>query len=129
MNDATPRRHPVHRAGPDRHRGAETVAVDDFAVEQIGHGGKADMRMRPNVNAVAGLEHSRTEVVEEDERSDHARACRRQRARLLKAAEIDSTRYNDLLDDVACARITGNGIFGREKAHARLLAAVRSVRV
>jgi hypothetical protein len=129
MNDAAPRRHPVHCAGPDRHRGAEAVAMDDFAVEQIGDGGKADMRMRPNVNAVAGLEHSRTEVVEKDERSDHARACRRQGAVHLKAAEVDRAGYHHLLNDVASARITGNRIFGREKAHARFLAAVCSVRV
>ncbi len=35
-------------------RGAEAVAMHDLAVEQIGDGGEADMRMRPHVDAVAG---------------------------------------------------------------------------
>ncbi len=35
-------------------RGAETVAMHDLAVEQIGDGGKPDMRVRPNVDALAG---------------------------------------------------------------------------
>ncbi len=69
--------------------GAETVAMHDFAVEQIGDGGEPDMRVRPHVDAVAGAEHRRSEMIEEDERPDHARARRRQRAMHLEAAEID----------------------------------------
>ena len=68
MHDAAPGRHPVDGAGPDRQRGAEAVAMHDLAVEQIGDGGEPDMRMRPHVDAVAGLEHRRAEMVEEDER-------------------------------------------------------------
>ena len=105
MHDAAPGRHPIDGARPDRQRGAEAVAVHDLAVEQIGDGGEPDMRVRPDVDAVAGLEHRRAEMVEEDEGSDHARAGRRQRAMDLKAAEIDRARYDQLLDRVACGRI------------------------
>ena len=48
--------------------------MHDLAVEQIGHGGKPDMRVRADVEAVAGAELRRTEMIEEDEGADHARA-------------------------------------------------------
>src|SRR4029077_18242996 len=86
MHDAAAGGHPVDRAGPDRYRGAKTVAMHDLAVEQVGDGGKADVRGRPHVDAVTVLEHRRAEMVEENERPDHARAPRRQRAMHLEAA-------------------------------------------
>ena len=55
MHDAAAGGHPVDLAGPDRHGGAEAVAVHDLAVEQVGHGGEPDMRMRPHVDALAAL--------------------------------------------------------------------------
>ena len=54
-------------------RGAEAVAMHDLAVEQVGDGGEPDVRVRPHVDAVAGLEHRSAQVIEEDERPDHAR--------------------------------------------------------
>ena len=80
MDDAAPGRHPVDFARADRSDGAETVAVHDLAVEQIGDGREPDMRMRPHVEPGAGAEVRRPEIVEEDEGPDHARARRRQRA-------------------------------------------------
>ena len=74
MHDAASGRHPVDFARPDRHRGAEAVAMHDLAVEKIGHGGEPDMRMRANVEPVAGAKFRRPEMVEKDERPDHARA-------------------------------------------------------
>ena len=53
MGDAAARRHQVHGAGLDFRDIALAVAVHDAAVEQIGDGGKADMRMRPHVHALA----------------------------------------------------------------------------
>src|SRR6516165_2107122 len=117
MHDAAARCHPVHRAGADRHRGAERVAMHDLAVEQIGDGGEPDMRVRPHVDAVAGLEHRRAEMIEEDERSDHARASRRQRAMHLKAAEIDRARYDQLRDGVARWGAAEGGVLAGEEAH------------
>ena len=65
MHDAAPGRHPVYFTRPDRHGGAETVAVHDLAVEQIGDSGEPDMRMRAHVESVAGAEFRRPEMVEE----------------------------------------------------------------
>src|SRR5580692_388981 len=120
MHDAAAGGHPVHRAGPDRHRGAKTVAMHDLAVEQVGHGGKPDMRVRPHVDAVAGFEHRRPEMVEEDERPDHARATRWQRAMHLEAAQIDRAWHDELLDGVARWRIAEAGVLAGEKAHGSL---------
>ena len=87
------------------------VAVHDLAVEQIGDGGEPDMRMRPHVEPVAGAEFRRPEMVEEDERPDHARARRGQRAPHRKAvAEIDRARHHDVGDrlaGVSCRRPAG----------------------
>ena len=101
MHDAAAGGHPVDFARPDRHRGAETVAVHDLAVEQIGDGGKPDMRMRPHVEPVAGAEFRRSEMIEEDERADHARSRGRQRAAHREVAEIDRARHDHLSDRVA----------------------------
>src|SRR5580700_7265735 len=117
MHDAAACGHPVHGAGPDRHRGAKAVAMHDLAVEQVGDGGKPDMRVRPHVDAVAGLEHRRPEMVEEDKRADHARLPRRQRAMHLEAAEIDRAGHDHLLDGVARWRIAEAWVFAGEKAH------------
>src|ERR1700689_3128526 len=120
MHDAAAGGHPVHRARPDRHRGAKTVAMHDLAVEQVGDGGEPDMRVRPHVDAVAGLEHRRAEMVEEDEWPDHARLPRRQRAMHLEAAEIDGARHDHLLDGVARWRIAEAWVLTGEKAHGSL---------
>ena len=72
MNDAATRGHPVDLAWTDRGGGPEAVAMHDLAVEQEGDGGEADMGMRPHVDALAGAELRRPEVIEEDERPDHA---------------------------------------------------------
>jgi hypothetical protein len=43
--------------------------MEDSAVEQVGHGGEPDMRMRPHLHAVAARRNvHRAEMVEEDER-------------------------------------------------------------
>ncbi len=72
MNDAFAGRHPVDLAGPDTLRVAETVAVENFAREQIGHGRQPDMRMRANIQSAAGGESHWTHLVEEDERADRS---------------------------------------------------------
>src|SRR4029077_2026229 len=95
----------------------------DFAVEQVGDGGEPDMRVRPHVDAVAGLEHRRAEMVEKDERADHARAARRQRAMHLEAAEIDRAWHDHLRDSVARLGIAEARVFAGEKAHDALLVA------
>ena len=117
MHDAAPGGHPVDLAGPDRHRGAEAVAVHDLAVEQIGHRGEPDMRMRPHVHAGPGAEFHRAEMVEEDERPHHARLRARQRAADFEAAEIDRARHDHMLDRVALEGVAGGGVLRRKEAH------------
>src|SRR3954465_13169698 len=46
VRDAAPRRHQVHRTRLDFADVALAVSMQDAAVEQIGHGGETDMRMR-----------------------------------------------------------------------------------
>jgi len=72
MNDAVPGGHPVDVARRDRLHGAEAVAVQDFALEQIGDRRQADVRMRAHVDSGTRREIRRTHVIEKDERADHA---------------------------------------------------------
>ena len=96
--------------------------MHDLAVEQVGDGGEPDMRMRPHVEAVAGLEHGRAEMIEEHERADHARLRRRQRAAHREAvAEIGGARHDHGLDRVALEFVAGGGVLAGEETHADLL--------
>src|SRR6516165_7694856 len=119
MDDAAARRHPIYRAGADRHGAAETVAVDDFAVEQISNGGEADMRMRPYIDALAGAENRGPEMIEKNKRANHARARRGQRPPNLQSAEIDGARHDDVRNCIARGRVTETGVLSREKTHQR----------
>ncbi len=72
MDDAPARRHQIHIARRNHHLRAKRIPVADFAVEQIGDGGKADMRMRAHIEHLAGRQDRRAHLVKEDER---ARPC------------------------------------------------------
>ena len=118
MHDAAAGGHPVDLAGPDRHRGAEAVAVHDLAVEQVGDGGKADVRMRPHVESAAGAEFGRAEMIEEHERPDHARLRRGQRAPHGEAvAQVGGARHHHLLDRFALERVARGGVLAGEETH------------
>ena len=73
--------------------------------------------MRPHVEPGAGAEFRRTEMIEEDERADHALACRGQGAPHREAAEINAARNDRELDRVGARRIAERRIIGREEAH------------
>ena len=88
VDDAAARDHPVHRARPDRLHRAEAVAVQDLALVEVGERGEPDMRVRAHVEAAAGAERGRTDVVEEDERPDHPPLDLRKHAADGEAAEI-----------------------------------------
>ena len=122
MGDAAARRHQVHRAGLDFLDVALAVAVHDAAVEQIGDGGKPDMRMRAHVHALAGHELHRAEMIEEDEGADHLALAVRQRAAHLKSvAEIAGARHDDKFQRVAGFGIAEHGIVVGKPAHGVLL--------
>ena len=120
MRDAAAGGHQVHGAGLDLLDVALAVAVHDRAVEQIGDGGKPDMRMRPHVHALARHELHRAEMIEEDEGPDHLPLAMRQRAPHRKAvAEIARARHDDEIERVAGLGIAEHGIVGGEPAHVR----------
>ena len=75
-----------------------------LALEQVGDGGEADVRMRPHVDAVADQELGRPHLVEEDEGPDHLLLRRGQRAAHLEAAEIAGARHDHVLDGIAGVR-------------------------
>jgi hypothetical protein len=92
--------------------------VHDRAVEQVGDGGKADMRMRTNVHALAGDELHRSEMVEEDERPDHLPLAMRQRTPHHEAiAEIAGAGYDDEIERITGFGIAEHGIVRRLPAH------------
>ena len=91
--------------------------MHDLAVEQIGDGGKPDMRMRAHVESVAGAEFRRTEMIEEDERPDHARARRGQRAAHGEVAEVDGARHDHLTDGIALIGIARLGVLAGKETH------------
>src|SRR5262249_43930801 len=117
VHDAASRRHPIDLARTNGGSGAEAVAMHDLAVEQEGDPGKADMRMRPHVDALARAEMRRPEMVEEDERADHAPPGVRERAADVEMADIDAARHDDEIDGIGGAGITSRRILAREKAH------------
>src|SRR5262249_6063183 len=112
-----PRGHPIDLARLNRHRIPEAVAVQDLAVEQERHGGKPDMRMRPHIDALPGAKDRRTEMIEEDERTDHSPVDMREPAPHFEAAEIDGPRYDHVLDRLAGGRVAGCRILAAEIAH------------
>ena len=121
MHDAAPGRHQVDVARMDGGKAAEAVAVHDLAVEQERHGGEPDMGMRPHVDALAGAELDRPEMIEEDERADHAALDVGQRAADREAAEIDAARHDHEIDGVGGRRVAGGRIRVGRETHGELL--------
>jgi hypothetical protein len=107
MHDALAGGHQVDFARPDRQRRSEAVAVEDLAVEQVGDGGEADMRMRAHVDALSKLELGGSHLVEEDEGADHLLADRGQGAPHAETAEVFRRRHNDLFDGLAGPGVAG----------------------
>src|SRR5258708_17335182 len=64
VHDSGARGHPVHLPGPDLLTKAQVVVVVDFAVEKVGDGRQADVRMRPHVDPLTGLESRWAHVIE-----------------------------------------------------------------
>ena len=111
MGNAAPGGHEVHRAGGDLQRIALAVAVHHGAVEQVGDGGKPDMRVRPHVEPLPGDELNRPHLVEEDERTDHLPFAVRQRAAHGEAvAQIAHARNDDELERIAGALVAEHGV-------------------
>src|SRR6516165_934520 len=111
MRDASAGGHQVHGAGRDFLDMTLAVAMHDAAVEQVGDGGKANMRMRPHVHALAGHELHGTKMIEENEGADHLLLAVRQRAAYRKSiAEVAGARYEDKFERVAGGGVAEHGI-------------------
>jgi hypothetical protein len=121
MDDPASCRHQVDVARPDHQFGAETVAVLDLTVEEVGDGGKADMRMRLDVEGFTGAQQRRAHAVEEDEGADEATLTARQRAADSKVADVARSRDDQVLDGVAGKAIAGLWICSGEEGHGGLL--------
>ena len=77
VRDAASGRHPIHFARPDRLRRRKTVAMNDFAFEEIRDSGEIDMRMRPHVEAFARRQMRRSHLIDENKRTNHLPLRRR----------------------------------------------------
>lgn len=101
--DNTPARcHPVYIAGVDIEIISQTVLVAHFAAEQIGHSGKADMRMRANIDAGSRFELRRTDDIKKSERPHHPPLGVRQHATNGKAAKVVHAGFDDDLNWHVC---------------------------
>ncbi len=67
MDDAAACGHPVDVARPDNLLAAEAVTVGQLALEQIGDGGEADLRMGRNVQPLPRSQCRRSHVIEKHE--------------------------------------------------------------
>ena len=102
MHDALAGGHPVHRAGADDEVAADAVLVGNRALEQIGHGGKPDMRMRAHIETLARRIADRAEMIEEDERAHHAALVEGQDASHLEPApQVAHARPDHQVDKLA----------------------------
>jgi hypothetical protein len=72
--------------------------VVDFALEQIGDGGEADVGMGPYIDPVPGGEIGGPHVIEEDEGADHAVCGKGQHPPHLEPAEVLLPRGDDEFD-------------------------------
>ena len=117
MDDAATSGHQVHIARRNHHFRAERIAVADFAVEQVGHRRKADMRMRAHVEHLAGAQDGRAHLVEEDERANHAALRRRQRAAHFEAAYVLGGGEDHGFDQVRGGAVAGGWVYAGEEAH------------
>jgi hypothetical protein len=88
MGDARAGRHPIDLARPDRLDEAQAVAVQDFALEQLGQDRQAYMGMGPHIHALAHRKDGQAQLVEENERPDHAPPWRGQVAAALFSASF-----------------------------------------
>jgi hypothetical protein len=99
MGDPSSGGHQIHRARLDPLVNAEAVAVVDRSGEQIGDGRKVDMRVRPDVDALPGIEMRRPHLVEEDEGADHGSLLVRKRPVDLESAKVVSDGRERLEDE------------------------------
>ena len=95
--------------------------MHDFAVKQIGDGGKTNMRMRPHIHAGAQQKFGGTHLVEENKRTDHLPLRGGKRPPHLEAANVPRARHDHGLDGFAREFIAGLRVFGGVPTHDAIL--------
>src|SRR5215203_588735 len=117
MHDAAAGPHPVDRPWFDGPFGAQTVAVQDLTLKQVGDSCQVDVRMGTHIDSLVCQELGRAHLIEKDERSNHLPFEGRQRASDLHLAKVHRARNNQRLDGVRAGAVTGNGIRAGTPAH------------
>jgi hypothetical protein len=79
------------------------------------------MRVGPHVDALAGAEFRRSEMIEKDERPDHAALDMRKRAPHGEMAKIDAAGHHDEVDGVGGTLIARRRVLVRGEGHLILL--------
>src|SRR5262249_3412665 len=80
-----------------------------------------DMRMRPHVEAITCAEFGWTEMIEENEGTDHACARRRQRTADGKVTEVHGAGHDHLAYGITLIVISCLWILAGKETHGRLL--------
>ena len=106
MYDAAAGGHPVHSAGANGLDSSEAVAMIKCAFEEPRHRGEADMRVRTDIQPLAGRHHGRPEMVEEHEGPHISPGMGRQDAAHCETAQVALAGIDDQIDRV------GNGSQG-----------------
>jgi hypothetical protein len=98
VHDPAPRGHPVHVAGPDRLIRPEAIFVHDLSLEEVRDRREVDVRMGTNIEPTARFELSRAEMIEENERADHAALDGGEQAPYRVSSEIARARTEKVLE-------------------------------
>ena len=96
MHDASTGRHPIHIARMNLADIAQTVAVFERAVEQIGDSGQRDMRVGPHVDAGARRELRRPQMIEKNKRPHHLSSGKGQHPPHHEAAQVALSAFDYL---------------------------------
>ena len=111
VGDAATGNHPIDVAGANGLARTEVIAMDDFAIEQIGDRRQINMRMRAYVEALANGELHGAHVVEENERADESTERRGQRATNAKTAEVARSALDHEFDAFAVGLVVMQFVF------------------
>ena len=121
MNDAASGGHEIHRTRRDLLDVSLAVAMQDLAVEEVGDGRQANVRMRPNIQPLPSDKLNRAEMIEEDKRPHHLTLAVREGPSDLEPTEITNARDDHQFEGVAGSGITEDGVMRWKPAHLRAL--------
>ena len=77
MGDATAGHHQVNVAGADGLEAADGIPMENLALEQVGHGCYANVRMRAHIDALPRRKIRRPHFIKKDPGANHFLFCSR----------------------------------------------------